>query len=196
MPERIAVRRGGLVGGAHRWIVAGLIALQCSLTAHAGEAEWRMLYEQTDLHFQRGNFEQAELFAREALREAETSLGKIHRATELSLNKAAFILRLRGKHEEALALAIRAVEVSTRLHGADDTPTALALQNQAEVLFAQKNYGAAEQLHRKAFVIFEKRNGLKNFQTATSLHNIGTMLLAQDKYAEAERFLRRALDRK
>src|SRR5262245_43812490 len=127
MPERIAVRHRGLVGSTpDRWIVAGLIAFLCGLNAHAGEAEWRMLYEQTDLHFQRGNLEQAELFAREALREAETSLGKIHRSTELSLNKAAFILRLRGKHEEALALAIRAVEVSTRLHGADDTPTALA----------------------------------------------------------------------
>src|SRR6185436_6272383 len=96
--------------------------------ARAGEAEWKMLYDQIDPHFHRGALEQAELFAREALREAESSLGESHRATELSLAKAAFVLRIRGKLDEALAVAERGVRTSTRLHGADDPQTALALQ--------------------------------------------------------------------
>ena len=55
------------------------LLLALALTAGpvvAGEAEWRMLYEQADVHFQRGDLQQAELFAREALKEAETSLGE------------------------------------------------------------------------------------------------------------------------
>jgi tetratricopeptide (TPR) repeat protein len=161
--------------------------------ARAGEAEWRMLYEQSDAHFQRGNLEQAELFAREALKEAETTLGEGSRATELSLARAVFMLRLAGELDEALALAERGVSVASKLHGPDDPQAALALQNQGEVLFAQKKYGAAEQLHRRTLAIFQKRYGEKNFRTATSLHNVGTMLLAQDKYLDAERFLKRAL---
>ena len=59
-----------------------LLLLSCLAAgpAAAGEAEWRTLYEQSDAHFQRGNLEQAELFAREALKEAETSLGEGSRA--------------------------------------------------------------------------------------------------------------------
>jgi tetratricopeptide (TPR) repeat protein len=176
----------------HEFLVLMALWLVAS-PALAGEAEWRLLYEQSDAHFQRGNLGQAELFAREALKEAETSLGEGSRATELSLARAVFMLRLAGKLDEALALAVRGVNVAARLHGPDDPQAALALQNQAEVLFAQKKYGAAEQLHRRALAIFQKRYGEKNFRTATSLHNVGTMLLAQDKYLDAERFLKRAL---
>src|ERR1700704_2659724 len=121
MRDLAAVLRSGLPGRVlSACFAAGLGAALSALPAFAGEAEWRRLYEQVDLHFQNGSFEQAELFAREALQEAESSLGENHRATELSLGKAVFVLRLRGKYEEALALAVRGVNVSTRLYGAGD----------------------------------------------------------------------------
>ncbi|MCC7485058.1 MAG: tetratricopeptide repeat protein [Burkholderiales bacterium] len=187
--------RPPITADARRRVLGALVAafLAVPLTVRGGEAEWRMLYEQSDLHFQRGNLAQAELFAREALKEADASLGGSSRAAELSLARAVFMLRLAGKLDEALGLAVRGVRVSTKLHGPGDPQTAIALQNQAEVLFAQKKYGAAEQLHRRALAIFQTRPGEKSFQAATSLHNVGTMLLAQDKFLEAERFLRRAL---
>ena len=160
--------------------------------AIAGEAEWKMLYEQSGAHLQRGDFVQAELFAREALREADASLGE-SRATELSLLRAAHVLRVRGKAEEALPLAERAVKLSTRLHGAGSPNTGLALQNQAEAQSALKRYGAAEALHQKALAIFVKAYGEQHFVTAVSLHNVGAMLYAQDRNKEAEKYLRRAL---
>ena len=151
-----------------------------------------MLYEQSGAHLQRGDLAQAELFAREALREADASLGQ-SRSTELSLLRAAHVLRLRGKSEEALPLAERAVKLSTRLHGAGSPNTGIALQGQAELQSSLKRYGAAEALHQKALAIFLKSYGEKHFVTAVSLHNVGAMLYAQDKNREAEKYLRRAL---
>jgi tetratricopeptide (TPR) repeat protein len=173
-------------------LAAAALLFAAASPAAAGEAVWTMLYEQSAAHLQRGDVAQAELFAREALREAETSLGQ-SRATELSLLRVAHILRLRGKPEEALPLAERAVKLSTRLHGAASPNTGLALQNQAEAQSAMKRYAAAEALHQKALAIFLKAYGEKHFVTAVSLHNIGAMLYAQDKNKEAEKYLRHAL---
>ena len=69
------------------------LALAAAMPAWAGEAEWKMLYDQSNAHFQRGDFEQAEAFSREALREAERSLGESSPALELSLLRTAYILR-------------------------------------------------------------------------------------------------------
>ncbi|HKU69558.1 MAG TPA: tetratricopeptide repeat protein [Burkholderiales bacterium] len=169
-----------------------LLLLAAAPQAPAGEAEWKALYDQSNVHFQRGDIEQAEAFSREALREAER-LGESNPALELSLLRTAYLLRLRGKAEEAAPLAERAVKVATRLYGAGDARTALALQNQGEIQFARKRYAESEALHRKALAIFMKAYGEQNFNTAVSLHNIGAMLYAQDKNQEAEKFLRRAL---
>jgi hypothetical protein len=119
--------------------LALLVLFLAAGPAAAGEAEWRTLYEQSDAHFQRGNLEQAELFAREALKEADASLGEGSRSAELSLARAVFMLRLTGKLDEALNLAVRGVNVAGKLHGPDDPQTAIALQNQAEVLFARRS---------------------------------------------------------
>ena len=180
-----------MTGSAIRTITAVLL-LGVAAAAPAGEAEWKMLFDQSAAHLQRGDVGQAELFAREALREAESSLGQ-SRPTELSLLRLSNVLRLRGRADEALPLAERAVKLSTRLHGAGHPNTGLALQNQAEVQSALRRYTEAEALHQKALAIFLKVYGEKHFVTAVSLHNVGAMLYAQDKNREAEKYLRRAL---
>lgn len=183
-PRPMRERAAGLLGAA--------VALALAAAPAHGSATWQLLYDQAGLHFQRGDLEQAERFAREALREAESARGDTRRL-ELSLGRLAFLLRLRGQHEEALATAERHVRVATKLHGASHPHTAAALQGQAEVLFAQKRYHEAERLHRRVLAIFEKRPGPQSFQFGTALHNVGTMLLAQARPAEAEKWLRRAL---
>jgi len=176
-----------------RLVSAAIAALLLAVApAFAGEAEWRMLYEQSAAHLQAGNLEQAELFAREALRESEP-LPEKTRATELSLLRAAHVLRLRGKADEALPFAERAVKLSTKLHGAGSPNTGVALQIEAEVQSARRQYAAAEALHQKALAIFQKAYGEKHMSVAVTLHNIGAMLYAQDKNKEAEKYLRRAL---
>lgn len=179
----------------HAFSAAALALLLTASPALAGEAEWKMLYEQSSVHLQAGSLEQAELFALEALRESEL-LPEKTRATELSLLRAAHVLRLRGKADEALPFAERAVKVSTQRHGAGSPNTAVALQIQAEVQSARRQYAAAEALHQKALVIFQKAYGESHLNVAVTLHNIGAMLYAQDKNKEAEKYLRRSLSLK
>lgn len=88
-----------------------LLALLAS-TAVAGELEWRMLSEQANMHLQRGSLDQAEMFAREAIAEAERSFGRSHRATDQSIATLGLVLRFAQRFPEAekelrRALALR-----------------------------------------------------------------------------------------
>ncbi|HSD99294.1 MAG TPA: tetratricopeptide repeat protein [Burkholderiales bacterium] len=174
---------------------AAIITLACISAAEprAGEAEWKLLNDQAVAHLQRGDFEQAGLFARQSLREAETTLGPEHRATEASLSTYSLALRLSGKPEEALPVAGRLVALRTKQYGPEDPATAIALHNSAEILIAQNRFAEAGQMQLRALAVFEKKLGAKHVNTATGLHNMGSILLKQDKYAEAEKYLRRAL---
>ena len=173
---------------------AALLLLSAAPPAGAGEAEWKLLHDQAAAYLQRGNFDQAELLARQALNEAETSLGPDHRATEASLSTLSLALRLGGKPAEALPAAQRLVVIRTKQYGPEDPATAIALHNNAEILIAQNRFVEAEQLQLRALAVFEKKMGASHANTATGLHNMGAILLKQEKYSEAEKYLRR--DRK
>ncbi len=162
-------------------------------SAVGGEAEWKLLHDQAGRHLERGSLEQAELFAREALKEAESTLGPEHRATEHSLSTLSMALRLRGKSEEALPVVQRLVALRTRQYGAGDASTAIALHNQAEILIAQNRFAEAGRLQGRALAVFEKTYGTKHVNTGAALHNMGAILLKQEKYRDAEQYLRRAL---
>ena len=142
---------------------------------------------------QRGDFEQAGLFARAALQEADATLGADHRATETSLSTLSLALRLSGKPDEALPVAQRLVAVRARRYGPDDPATAIALHNTAEILIAQGRFAEAGKLQLLALAVFEKKLGEKHVHTATGLHNMGAILLKQEQYGAAEKYLRRAL---
>lgn len=159
----------------------------------AGEAEWRKLQEQAQTSFQRGDLGQAERFAREALLEADSSLGAYHRATEQSLNILALSLRMQKRPQEALPFAQRLVSVRTRRYGPEHVETAIALHNNAEILIALDQLAAAEEAQRAAVDIFAAQLGPNHFNTAAGLHNLGAIRLKQKRYAEAEQYLRRAL---
>ncbi|HEX9674145.1 MAG TPA: tetratricopeptide repeat protein, partial [Burkholderiales bacterium] len=177
-----------------RALAAGaFLLLTAAAPAGAGEAEWRLLNDQAVAYLQRGDFEQAGLFARQALREAETTLGPEHRATEASLSTFSLALRLSGKPKEALPVAERLVALRTKQYGSEDPATAIALHNSAEILIAQNRFAEAGQVQLRALAVFEKKLGAKHVNTATALHNMGSILLKQERYSEAENYLRRAL---
>lgn len=161
--------------------------------AWAGETEWRQLQERAQVSFQRGDLGQAERFAREALLEADSSLGAYHRATEESLNILSLALRMGEKPDDALPFAQRLVAVRTRRYGPKHTETAIALHNNAEILIALNQFAAAEEVQRAAVDIFNAQFGPSHFNTAAGLHNLGAIRLKQERYPEAEQYLRRAL---
>jgi tetratricopeptide (TPR) repeat protein len=178
---------------SHVFSAAALLLLIAATPVSAGEMEWKLLQDQAVAHLQRGNFEQAEHFARAALKEADSSLGPDHRATEASLSTLASALRLRGKPADGLPLAQRLVIIRTRLYGPEDPSTALALHNNAEILIALDRFTEAELLQGRALAVFEKKLGSVHANTAIALHNMGAILLKQEKYKDAEKYLRRAL---
>jgi tetratricopeptide (TPR) repeat protein len=174
-------------------LAAALLLLAAAAPADGGEVEWKFLHDQANAYLQRGDFEQAERFARQALREAETLPVPDYRATEASLSTLSLALRLGAKPDEALPVAQRLVILRTKRYGSDDPATAIALHNNAEILIAQNRFAEAGQLQMKALAIFEKKLGPKHVNTAAALHNMGAILLRQEKYPEAENYLRRAL---
>jgi len=174
----------------HAFVAAVLLA--AASPAFAGEAEWKMLQDQAAAHLEGGGLEQAELFGRAALKEAE-SLGSNPRAMEQSLSTLSHVLSRLGKHEEAVALSQRLVSIRTKQYGADDPSTGLALHNNAQFLILQGNLVAAEKIELRALAIFQKRLGAVHFNTAVALHNMGAIYLKQEKFKEAEKYLRQAL---
>ena len=101
-----------MTGSTGRWMAAAAyLILGVAAPAGAGEPEWRRFQDQATGHFQRGNFEQAELFARQALKEAESSLGPEHRATEQSLASLYAALRHQNKLDEAVQAIGAALQV-------------------------------------------------------------------------------------
>ena len=171
---------------------AALALLLLAGAAFAGEPQWKLLQEQAEGHLQRGAFQQAEQFARSALKEAET-LPPSHRGAGQSLSTLSLALRLQGKHAEALPLAQRLVAIRTKQYGLDDTSTGIALHNNAEILIAMARYAEAAELQARALAAFEKKLGPVHQNSASAMHNMGAIQLKLGRYAEAEKYLRRAL---
>ncbi len=170
-----------------------MFLLLASATAVAGEAEWRQLQQQAQASFSRSDFGESARLARQALLEADASLGAYHRATEESLNILSLSLRMQKKVDEALPFAQRLVAVRTRRYGPEHVETAIALHNNAEILIALGQLAAAEEAQRAAVEIFEAKLGPNHYMTALGLHNLGAIRLKQKRYGEAEQYLRRAL---
>jgi len=169
------------------------LLLVASAPAPAGETEWRQLQDQAQALFDRHDFRQSERLAREALLEADASLGAYHRATEESLNLLSLALRMSRQPDEALPFAQRLVAVRTRRYGAQHPETAIALHNNAEILIALNQLAAAEEVQRAAVDVFAAKLGPNHFNTAAGVHNLGAIRLKQKRYPEAEQYLRQAL---
>jgi tetratricopeptide (TPR) repeat protein len=167
----------------------GLALLLQAAPAAAGEAEWRLLTEQANLQLQRGNLRQAETFARDALAEAERSLGRNHRAVDQSLVTLALVLRSAQRYPEAEKELRRALAMREKALGPHDPATALVMNNLADVLQLQKKFAEAERWYRRTVPVFEKAHG-EDRRTAVSL---GAVVYAQGRAAEAEPLLRRSL---
>ena len=170
-----------------------VMLLVASAAAAAGETEWRQLQDKAQASFQRGDFGESQRLAREALLEADASLGAYHRATEESLNLLSLALRMSKQPDEALPYARRLVTVRTRRYGAQHPETAIALHNNAEILIALNELAAAEKVQRAAVDIFATKLAPDHFNTAAGVHNLGAIRIKQKRFAEAEQYLRQAL---
>ena len=157
---------------ANNWFRAVvLLALLWVTPAAAGEAEWKLLFDQAGLHLQRGNVEQAELFAREAIAEAERSFGRGSRPVDQSIATLGLVLRFAQRYPESEKELRRALAMREKALGPRAASVGILLNNLADVVQAQKKYAEAEKLHRRVLAIFEKTYG-DDPKTAASLNNL------------------------
>ena len=163
-----------------------LLLLLCCAPAGAGEAEWKTLFEQANLHLQRGSIEQAELFAREAITEAERSFGRNSRPVDQSIATLGLVLRFAQRYPESEKELRRALALREKSLGPRDPAVGILLNNLADVVQAQKKFAEAEKLHRRVLAIFEKTYG-DDPKTAASLNNLGAVLQAQGRRPSAHR---------
>jgi len=138
--------------------LAMLLAAGC---AAAGEVEWRLLSDQANLHLQRGNIEQSELFACEAITEAERSFGRSHRATDQSIAMLGLVLRFAQRYTEAEKELRRALALREKSLGPDNPRTAITLNNLARVLLELGRKAEAEKLAAHAAAIHQGKGGRK-----------------------------------
>jgi len=192
-PRAPHVMPGCFISSVARSAITAILLVATTAAAMAGEREWRQLHDQAQEAFDRREFAQSERLAREALLEADASLGAYHRATEETLDLLALALRVEKRPAEALPFAQRLVNVRTRRYGPRDVHTAVALHNNAEILIALGKLDAAEESQQAAVEIFTVKLGPDHFNTAAGLHNLGAIRLKQKRYAEAEIYLERAL---
>lgn len=166
--------------------------LSVSAVAVAGEAEWKVLNDKVMPQMQRGDFKQAEQFARDAVTEAEKTFGLEHQNTAFSLSNLALALRIQKRLEESEKHYRRSLAIRDKTLGAAHPTTALTMLNLADLLQEQKKLAEAEKLQRTVLPIFEKVYG-EDAKTATALNNLGANLQLQTRYKESETYLRRAL---
>lgn len=79
-----------------------------------------MLIDQANLHVQIGSLQQAELFAREAVAEAERTFGPRHRATDQSIAALGLVLRVAQRYPEAEKELRRALALREKMLGPRD----------------------------------------------------------------------------
>ena len=132
----------------------------------------------------KGDFDQAERFARQAL----TS-----QSTPDRLRALAVTLEANGGWGEAEDLHRKALALQESRLGPDHPDVALSLNSIALLMMDRGELEAAAPLLERALAIFERTLGPESAEAATALDNLGNVRRAQQKYPEAEPLLLRAL---
>lgn len=137
-----------------------------------------------------GDFVKAEFHFSEALRLAESSLGRRHRDVARILNNLADLRYLKGDHDSVESLYRRALEINTRDHlnvevGRSLNGLALIHNDRGEVV-------EAENLLLRAVALHEKGQRRDDPYLATVLTNLGILYLKQERHVESRQMLDRA----
>ena len=138
-------------------IAVGAALVLAGAAAHAGEEDWKTLSAQVQNHLERGNMQQALLFARQALKEAETAWGETHLNTAGSLDTLARVLLFAGNDIEAEIYYRRALAVKEKLFGPDSLTTGHTLKNLALTLDALGRKAEADRMRERVAAIFKTK---------------------------------------
>jgi tetratricopeptide (TPR) repeat protein/CHAT domain-containing protein len=152
----------------------------------APSGEFRALY-------QRGQYPEALIKARETLAMRRKLLGPEHPQTAAALNNLGIVLTTQRDYVGARPYLEQALAIHRKVMGPDHPETATCLVNLGNLLFDQGHYAGARRHLEQALAIRRKVLGLENSATAQLLSCVGNLLQSQQDYVGARPYLEQAL---
>jgi eukaryotic-like serine/threonine-protein kinase len=146
-----------------------------------------------NVHYARGDYEEAKALHEQALAIREKAFGTEHPHVAMSLNGLAGVHHVTGDYEQAKALQARAVAIEEKTLGPEHPTVASGLNNLAGVYHARGEHEEAKVLLERALVIRERVLGPEHPDVATSLNNLAFVHQATGGYEEAKALLERGL---
>jgi serine/threonine-protein kinase len=145
------------------------------------------------LHYEIGDYPEAERGFRETLELEQSYLAPDHPRLAASLNNVASSLHYQGRYEDAEPLYLKALEIGRPGLGDEHAEVGNYFQNLATLYDDQERYAEAEDLYRLSIRAHEATLGRDNPTTAMVLRNFALNRRSVGALAEAESLLREAL---
>jgi tetratricopeptide (TPR) repeat protein/predicted Ser/Thr protein kinase len=147
-----------------------------------------------NVHYSKGEYEDAVSRHQRALSLREATLGENHPDVATSLNNMANAFHSQGNFDDAAAMHQRALRIREATLGPEHPDVGTSLNNFANLRYSQGRYDESAKLHERALAIRESARGSRHPDVATSLNNFAEVRRRQGRYDEAGELLRRALD--
>ncbi|HKK62072.1 MAG TPA: serine/threonine-protein kinase [Bacteroidales bacterium] len=147
----------------------------------------------TSLHL-KGDFVEAEIFARRALLLNKSLYGSNSPQVGTSLHNLGYSLKAQGEYSVAESLYVEALKIRRSNSNLGNEDIASTLNNLGQLYTEIGNYSAADSLHREALRIRQKIWGESHPKTTESLNNLAQVLDGKGNYAEAEILYRRVIE--
>jgi tetratricopeptide (TPR) repeat protein/CHAT domain-containing protein len=145
------------------------------------------------LHYDTGNYKQAEPLYIQLLALREQNLGKCHPLVATNMNNLGTLYQEAGNYTQAEPLLQQALEIRRTQLGENHADVAQSLDNLASVYREMGRYSEAEQLYQQALPIWLASVGETHPDVAICLHNLGLLYYKMGRYAEAEPLYKQAL---
>jgi tetratricopeptide (TPR) repeat protein len=140
-----------------------------------------------------GEYTEAEIQLKRALKIREIIFGEEHPDTARGLHNLANVYLELGNYAEAEKLYQSALTIKEKTLGPQDTSTAQTLHYRGVLNYSLGKYAEAATFYQRALAIRERNLGKDHIVTAQTLHNLGALNYSLGKYAEAATFYQRAL---
>ncbi len=158
-----------------------------------GEGEVENLNRQFRQLFDTQKYDQAEDFAKNALKVMESKRGESHLGVARMLDNLKLVYLWQGEFTKAQELSERSLVIRTKLLGEEHLDVALNLNDVASLQITHGQYRQAEPLLQRTLAITEKIFGPNHPSVAMSLNNIAVAYHGQGHYEKVEPLIRRAL---
>ena len=178
------------ISTAERNVPAGryeikVIALRGPTADERSLEEARRLFEESQTHRQKGQYDEALLLAERALTMREKILGPDHRDVADSLHALASLYDDKSDYVKAEPLNLRALAIREKTLGLDHPDVAKTLNHLAWIYGVREDYAKAESFYRRALAIQENAFGANHPEVASTLNDLALLYYEKGDYDQS-----------